>query len=94
VGGPAEPAAEAWQRAVDVVIAEPPDAAREPRIREADAAPLTAPLHPIFWSGYMLVDGGTTPPPEAPVPAAAKPKPAAAKPNPAAAGAEKKRGAR
>lgn len=67
VGGPAEPAARAWQRAVDVVIAEPPDAAREPRIREAEAAPLEAPLHPIFWSGYMLVDCGAT----APLPAAA-----------------------
>jgi hypothetical protein len=73
VGGPAEPAAEAWQRAVDVVIAEPPDAAREPRIREADAAPLTAPLHPIFWSGYMLVDCGAAPAAPPPVPAQARP---------------------
>jgi hypothetical protein len=69
VGGPAEPAAEAWQRAVDVVIAEPPDAAREPRIREADAAPLAAPLHPIFWSGYMLVDCGANLAPAAAPPA-------------------------
>ena len=73
VGGPAEPAAKAWQRAVDVVIAEPPDAAREPRIREADAAPLTAPLHPIFWSGYMLVDCGAAPAAPPPVPAQARP---------------------
>jgi tetratricopeptide (TPR) repeat protein len=75
VGGPAEPAARAWQRAVDVVIAEPPDAAREPRIREADAAPLAAPLHPIFWSGYMLVDCGA-----AAAPAAAPPAPQQARP--------------
>jgi len=69
VGGPAEPAARAWQRAVDVVIAERPDAVREPRIRDADEAPLVAPLHPIFWSGYMLVDCGATPPPPAAPPA-------------------------
>lgn len=77
VGPAAMPAAQAWQRAVDVVIAEPPDAAREPRIREADASPLAAPLHPIFWSGYMLVDCGATAPPAdvppAPAPQQARP---------------------
>jgi tetratricopeptide (TPR) repeat protein len=85
-----------WRRAVDVVVAEQPDPAHESRIRLSGQAVLPDMRHPFFWSGYMLVDGGTTPPPEAPVPAAAKPKPkpAAAKPNPAAAGAEKKRGAR
>jgi len=77
VGGPAEPAARAWQRAVDVVIAEPPDAAREPRIREAEAAPLGSPLHPIFWSGYMLVDCGAAAAPAAAPPAQA---PAQARP--------------
>lgn len=77
VGGPVAPASQAWQRAVDVVIAEPPDAAREPRIREADAAPLAAPLHPIFWSGYMLVDCGAA---AAQAPAAVPPAPARARP--------------
>jgi hypothetical protein len=58
---------------VDVVIAEPPDATREPRIRAADEAPLDAPLHPIFWSGYMLVDCGASTPPPAAAPADAAP---------------------
>jgi len=71
LGAAGRPAADAWQRAVDVVIAEPPDAAREPRIRDADAAPLTAPAHPLFWSGYMLVDCGATGPEAAAPPAAA-----------------------
>jgi len=70
---PVRPAADAWQRAVDVVIAEPPDATREPRIRAADEAPLDAPLHPIFWSGYMLVDCGASTPPPAAAPADAAP---------------------
>jgi len=58
-GSAGRPAAVAWQRAVDVVLAEPPDVVREPRIRDA-AAPLDAPLHPIFWAGYMLIDCGAT----------------------------------
>ena len=56
----AEPAtaAEAWQRAVDLVLAEEPDAAREPRVKVSPEAPLTRPLHPFLWAGYMLVDCG------------------------------------
>jgi hypothetical protein len=56
----AEPAtaAAAWQRAVDLVLAEEPDAAREPRVKVSPEAPLTRPLHPFLWAGYMLVDCG------------------------------------
>ncbi|MFM7206487.1 MAG: CHAT domain-containing protein [Planctomycetaceae bacterium] len=55
----AEPvdASSAWQRAVDLVIAEEPDVVREPRLKAADA-PLAAPLHPLLWAGYMLIDCG------------------------------------
>jgi hypothetical protein len=73
LGAAPRPAADAWQRAVDVVIAEPPDAVREPRIRDAEGTPLAAPLHPLFWSGYMLVDCGAAGPPPAAAPAAAPP---------------------
>ncbi len=53
-----EAAAAAWQRAVDVMLPEPPDLAREPRLEsDADAVPRDS-RHPLFWSGYLLVDCG------------------------------------
>ena len=52
------PASAAWQRAVDVVLAEEPDAAREPRIKVSGDAALTTPPHPLLWAGYLLVDVG------------------------------------
>jgi hypothetical protein len=75
----AEPpaASESWQRAVDLVRDEEPDAAQEPRVKPSPDAPLAAPLHPFLWAGYMLIDCGdgrfsAEPPPAAgrpPVPA-------------------------
>jgi hypothetical protein len=51
--------AESWRRAVDIVSAEAPDIAAEPRIRtDADTA-LPDGRHPIFWAGYILVEPGT-----------------------------------
>ncbi|MFM1996061.1 MAG: hypothetical protein RLZZ111_448 [Planctomycetota bacterium] len=52
------PASAAWQRAVDVVLAEEPDALREPRIKVSPEAALAMPPHPLLWAGYMLVDVG------------------------------------
>lgn len=57
----APPASAAWQRAVDVVLAEEPDALREPRIKLSPEAPLAMPPHPLLWVGYMLVDVGESP---------------------------------
>ena len=49
-------AAESWHRAVDLVAVEPPDLAREPRVRLAADTPLDDSRHPFFWAGYLLVD--------------------------------------
>ncbi len=53
----------AWQRAVDLIMVEEPDLAREPRVRAAAGDTLQAPLHPLLWSGYALVDCGPGHPP-------------------------------
>jgi tetratricopeptide (TPR) repeat protein len=48
-----------WQRAVDIVSAEAPDLAAEPRIRaDPDAVPADS-RHPLFWAGYILLEPGT-----------------------------------
>ena len=60
---PAAVPAASWARAVDLVTAEEPDPALEGRIRVVGHS-LPADLrHPFFWAGYLLVDGGTAPPP-------------------------------
>lgn len=51
-------AAASWQRAIDVVTAEEPDVAREPRVKQSPGAVLTDAKHPFFWAGYVLVDCG------------------------------------
>ena len=54
------PAASAsWQRAVDLVIAEQPDPAREPRLKPNVKAVLTDATHPFLWASYMLLDCGS-----------------------------------
>ncbi len=53
---PPPPASASWRRAVDVVTAEAPDAAREPRLKQGEAV-LTDARHPFFWAGYLLIDG-------------------------------------
>jgi hypothetical protein len=64
-------AAEAWQRAVDVVTPERPDLAREPRLKQAGDVVLADARHPLLWSGHLLIDCGAgvyEPPPQAAVP--------------------------
>jgi CHAT domain-containing protein len=53
-------AANAWQRAVQLVSTGPLDLTREPRVRATADEMLTA-EHPFFWSGYLLVDTGDEP---------------------------------
>ena len=52
-------AAAAWQRAVQVVSAQPLDLEAEPRLKKSTAG-VDPPLaeHPFFWAAYMLVDSG------------------------------------
>jgi len=52
------PAAEAWQRAVEIVTPERPDLEREPRLKPAAGADLADGRHPFFWAGFLLVDLG------------------------------------
>ena len=70
-------ATESWQRAVDVVMAEQPDLAREPRLKHASGPGLPDSRHPFLWAGYMLVDCGSgdhaAEPAPAPAPARAAP---------------------
>lgn len=54
-----EPAA-SWYRSVEIVTAEEPDMAREGRLRPTVDAVLGDMRHPLFWAGYMLIDGGTS----------------------------------
>lgn len=61
-------AAASWRRAVDVVRSEEPDPAHEGRIRPHGQVVLADMRHPLFWAGYLLVDGGTHQPPPAVVP--------------------------
>jgi tetratricopeptide (TPR) repeat protein len=51
-------AAASWQRAIDVVMAEEPDVAREPRVKQSPGAALADARHPFFWAGYLLIDCG------------------------------------
>lgn len=51
----------AWQRAVLLCRESPLDPASEPRIKTVSSGQPTAPPnaeHPLFWAGYLLVDGG------------------------------------
>ena len=90
--------AASWRRAVDLVSTEEPDPAFEGRIRGVGQTVLTDMRHPLFWAGYMLIDGGTSAPVEAVAakgiggrPAAL---PAAGKRDPAAVRGDRGRGAK
>ena len=78
-----EPAAAAWQRAVDIVLPDPPDLAREPRLSQDAEAVLADSRHPVLWASYLLVDCGGG---QYPAPNAAEPRggPAAPRPQPPA----------
>ena len=54
----APPAAESWQRAVEIATAEQPDVAREPRLKQSPEAVLPDARAPLLWAGYLLVDCG------------------------------------
>ena len=87
-GPDALPAAEAWQRAVDVVTAERPDLAREPRLKQTGEVELADARHPLLWAGHLLIDcggGAHEPPLQAAVPPA-PPLAPAVPPPPAPAG--------
>ena len=79
-------AAASWQRAIDVVMAEEPDVAREPRVKQSPAATLGDAKHPFFWAGYTLIDcgSGQYAEPAAAAAAPAQPPPAAPAAPPAA----------
>lgn len=67
-------AAASWHRAVEIVAAEEPDIAREPRLAQSADAAILDGRHPLFWSGYLLVDCGPGDRPDpAPAPPAARP---------------------
>ena len=65
---PFSTAAEAWQRAVQLVKESPLDVAYEPRVRSAAGAPPINGEHPFFWAGYMVFDSGVVPHSQEPEP--------------------------
>jgi tetratricopeptide (TPR) repeat protein len=58
---PFSTAAEAWQRAVQLVRESPLDVANEPRVRNAAGAGAIDGQHPFFWAGYLVLDSGVVP---------------------------------
>jgi len=58
---PYSTAAEAWQRAVQLVRESPLDIAHEPRVRSVANAAAIDGQHPFFWAGYLLLDSGVVP---------------------------------
>ena len=80
---PFVPAAEAWQRSVQLVRGNPLVPELEPRLSASGAAVELTAAAPFFWAGYLLVDLGPVLPASARVPVAApapKPEPAEAEP--------------
>jgi tetratricopeptide (TPR) repeat protein len=62
--------AEAWQRAVLLLVRSPLNLEAEPRIKRAPADEPMRANHPFFWAGYMLLDSACPPAkPDAPGPA-------------------------
>ena len=80
-GAPVPSAAESWHRAVDIVQAEEPDVAQEPRLSQSSDGVLGDSRHPLFWAGYLLADCGSGDRPEPP--AQGRPAPGAKPPQPA-----------
>jgi tetratricopeptide (TPR) repeat protein len=57
---PQTPAAEAWQRSVELATETKIKPEAEPRVKSSEAAAPTA-SHPLFWAGYMLIDSSPSP---------------------------------
>ena len=58
---PHAPAAEAWQRSVQICGEAPLDIEHEPRVkRTPGSSDSFKASHPFFWAGYMLVDAGSS----------------------------------
>jgi hypothetical protein len=53
----------AWRRSVQLAADRVIDPAAEPRLKPNPAADGLKSDHPFFWSGYLLIDTGTAPPP-------------------------------
>ncbi|MFM8284572.1 MAG: tetratricopeptide repeat protein [Planctomycetaceae bacterium] len=60
------PGAASWRRAVEIVGAEAPDLAAEPRIRPDPDSRLVDARHPLFWAGYMVIEPGSASKPRGP----------------------------
>jgi hypothetical protein len=54
-------AADAWQRAVEVVRQAPLDLSLEPRTKSTKEGDSLMTDNPFFWAGYMVIDTGTDP---------------------------------
>jgi CHAT domain len=51
-------AADAWQRSVQLAMELPIDPVEEPRVKAGKEDPALTAAHPMFWSGYLLIDTG------------------------------------
>lgn len=76
-------ASAAWQRSVQLAMAEPLDPALEPRVNPKGGTLPETTAHPFFWAGYLLIDTGV--PPERSEKAPAEPPTVVKKPGKAAA---------
>lgn len=51
-------ATDAWQRSVQLAMELPLDPSQEPRVKPGKEDPPLTAAHPLFWSGYLLIDLG------------------------------------
>lgn len=65
-------AADAWQRTVQLAKELPIEPVEEPRVKAGKDDPDLTAAHPIFWSGYLLIDAGAPSSEEADRPKAAE----------------------
>lgn len=54
-------AADAWQRSVQMTWDTPLELDREPRIKRSSGGEGATARHPLFWSGFLLLDTGWSP---------------------------------
>lgn len=60
---PHSPAADAWQRSVQLSVENSIDLAAEPRVKASSNEEAPKPAHPFFWASYMLFDSAGSGPP-------------------------------